>query len=386
MRKLTILYLVLFMAFSAFSLTPLNARAEGDVPVFKVGHVGHDHQIALFVAALEGDKYKEHGVWLKEKKKKEVYGLISKGTEIAELHLLKVGGGSRMPAAMERGEIQIGFGGVAAVAFFRDKGDPFKIICPLQTEGDMLVVKKDLPVEDWDSFIKYLRKRDKPVRIGYKAPVAVAKLIFMAALDEEGISHTTSEKKEEGAKVELVNLQGGKNMMPSLSAGTVDGFVMNQPQVSLAKIKGVGKVVADLAHLPPKGNWIDHPCCCVATTDEMIGKHRSELKQFMRLIYVATHEINSDKEMAAKLTSEWTKLPIEVENDSLPTIEYVAEFRESWKKGMFVWRRIMDDLGKFKKELKDKEDDEFWKLLVDETIMNEAVEEYKAEREDEEEE
>ena len=385
MRKLTILYLVLFMAFSFCSVTPQNASAEGDVPVFKVGHVGHDHQIALFVAALEGDNYKEHGVWLKEKKKKEVYGLISKGTEIAELHLLKVGGGSRMPAAMERDEIHIGFGGVAAVAFFRDKGDPFKIICPLQTQGDMLVVRKDIPAKDWGTFVEYVKKSERPVKIGYKAPVAVAKLIFMAALDEEGISYTTSDKKKEGAKIELVNLQGGKNMVPSLSSGTVDGFVMNQPAVSVAKVKGVGKVVADLSYLPPKGNWIDHPCCCVATTDKMIAQHRPILKQFMKLIYVATEKINADKEKAAKLTSEWTKLPIEVENDSLPTIQYVAEFRESWKKGMFIWRKIMAGLGKFDKDLKGKDDDEFWELLIDETIMDDAVEEYKAEQEDDKE-
>ena len=124
MRKFIICVLVLFVSMFAFSTESRTVLGEdAKIPVLKVGHVGHDHQIALFIAALEGEKYKKYGIWMKMKKYKEVYDLMKGDKAIAELHLLKVGGGSMMPAAMERGEIQVGFGGVAAVAFFRDKGN-----------------------------------------------------------------------------------------------------------------------------------------------------------------------------------------------------------------------------------------------------------------------
>ena len=155
---------------------------------------------------------------------------------------------------------------------------------------------------------------------------------------------------------------------------------MNQPQVSLAKIKKVGKVIADLSDLPPKGRWIDHPCCCIVTTEKVIASHRPILKDFMKLIYIATENVNADKKKAAVLTSKWTKLPIEVEEDSLPTIRYMATFEQSWKKGMFVWKKIMTDLKQLKQDLKDKKDDEFWKILMDDTIMAEAEKEYEAEK------
>jgi len=347
-------------------------------PVLKVGHVGHDHQIALFVAALEGEKFKKQfGLWLKEKKAREVYDLMEGEEALAELHVIKVGGGARMPASMERGEIDVGYGGVAAVAFFRDKGNPFKILCPLHTGGDMLVVRPDLPVKDWASFVEHVKSSQKPLKIGYKAPVAVAKLIFMRALEESGISYRVGDPAGQGVPpggaVELVNLQGGKNMVPSLASGAVDGFVMNQPQVSMAVAKKVGKVVADLADLPPAGKWKDHPCCCIAASEAVIAAHRPALKALMKLTLLATQWINEDKNRASELASTWTKVPLEVERDSVPSITYVAEFTDSWKKGMIVWADIMNEIGKFTKDLKGRTGNEFLELCCDTSLIEEGA-------------
>jgi NitT/TauT family transport system substrate-binding protein len=360
---------------------PVDAGKEGKTPILKVGHVGHDHQIALFIAALEGKRFqKEYGIYLKEKKPREVYDLIEGGKTLAELHIIKVGGGARMPAAMERGEIDVGYGGVAAVAFFRDKGNPMKILCPLQTEGDMLVVRPDLPADDWNSFVKYIKSSPKPLKIGYKAPVAVAKLIFMRALKEEGISYRVLGGKAGGdeaiaGSVELVNLQGGKNMVPSLSSGAVDGFVMNQPQVSMAKVKKIGKVIAELADLPPAGKWKDHPCCCIVAQEEIIKAHRPVLKALMKLTLLATEWINADKIRAAGLAAKWTKIPLDVEKDSVPSIIFLAEFTDSWNQGMIVWADIMDEIGKFTKDLKGKTGDEFLGIICDTSLIEEASKE-----------
>lgn len=363
-----------------------GSEPAGEPPLLRVGHVGHDHQLALYVAALEGEALaRPGGVWLREKKSREVYDLMRGREALARLHLVKVGGGSRMPAAMERGEIDVGYGGVAAVAFFRDKGLAVRILSPLQTEGDMLVVRPDAPAEDWEGFVAWVKASPRPVRVGYKAPVAVAKLIFVRALREASIPFRSQEEEAgdgpAGGSVELVNLQGGGNMVPSLVSGAVDAFVMNQPQVSLAKVRKAGRVVAELADLPPEGLWKDHPCCCIAATEETIRGRRPALEALMTLTLAATAYIRSDPGRAAEKAAAWTKLPVEVERDSVPSIVYLAEFTPSWKKGMHTWADIMNEIGKFQGELKGRKGDAFLDLLCDTSLMDDAARRWKEENE-----
>ncbi len=383
--RIALLFL-LFAIFTVLSSPSVPLAEEAKLPVIKVGHVGHDHHLPLFVAALEGEKLRDCGVWMKEKKPREVYDLMKDDEAVAELQLLKVGGASAMPAAMERGEIHIGFGGVAAVASFRDKGKQFRIIAPLQTQGDMLMVRKELPVTDWGSFVKYAKEAGRPIKIGYKGPVAVAKLIFLAACKEEGITIKSSEGENTAGEgktpmVELVNLIDEKNTLPSLASGIIDGMVVNQPEVSQAVHKGVAKVVADLSDLPPTGLWADHPCCCVCAPADFIAAQRAEIKLFLRLMHAATGRINADKTAAGKLAAQWTKLEEEVEIHSVGTVKYLNEFTESWKKGMIIWAKVMQDLGKYSNDLKDLEGKEFLARLCDFTILDEVAAEVKSENE-----
>ncbi len=368
----------LFMAFVVtlflFVSLPSLIAEEKQVPVIKIGHVGHDHQIALCIAAMQADRFeKEFGVYLKEKKPREVYDLIKDGKVLAEVQVLKVGGGSQMPAAMEKGEIAIGYGGLAAIVYFRDKGNAFKVIAPLHTAGDMLVMKKGIELNSWEEFVKYVKASDKPVKIGYKAPVAVAKIIFERALKEEGIPFGVDVNlKDEAGMVHMINLQGDANMVPSLASGAVDGIVMNQPACSTAKIKGIGHIVCDLEDLPPTGLWKDHACCCIAATDKVMADHPDVVSALLEITVIATDYINEDKKKAAQLAAEWTKLPLEIELDSVPTINYIAEFTEAYIKNLIVWAEIMNEMNQFSGELKDKKGEEFIKLTCKMEPLEEA--------------
>jgi len=309
------------------SLIMLISCGEREIQVLKVGFVGHDHQSALYIACLEHERTKEDaGVWLKEAEYKKHYELIKKGKKIADIELYLSGGGSKMPTLMSQGHFEVGFGGVAAVAFFTDKGSPMKIIAPLHTKGDMLVLQPDNPVKSWEEFAVWAKKSKEPIRIGFKNPVAIAKLIFERALMEEGLTYT-SDKSDRTKDVLMILLKGERNLIPGLQNKIIDGYVSNNPWCAIAETKGVGKCVADLNELPP-GIWEDHPCCCIGATDNAMIQKKETIKEFIKLIILATQYANEDPKRHAELASKWIGTSIEVEEKSLPTSGFTTNLTD----------------------------------------------------------
>ena len=326
---------------------PEPAAPEAEPPLLKVGHVGHDHHLALYVAALEGPRFrKDYGIYLQEVKPQEIYDLVDGTQTLARLQLLKVGGGSQMPAAMSRGEIQIGLGGTPAVAKFADEGQPMRIIAPLQTDGDMLVMHRDSPIADWPGFVGAAKAAEKPLKIGYKAPTAVAKLVFERALKAEDIPYAV-DPADAQAKVILVNFGSEASPVPLLESKALDGFVMNQPGCAVAVHKGLGKVVADLCDLPPKGKWLYHPCCCVAATDETLKAHPGAIKGLLKVLHLAAQIIRDEPAVAVDCAVRWTKTAKEVETASVPTNRYVSEPTDAWIAGMRTWAEMAADIRLF---------------------------------------
>ena len=354
---------------------PAGAAAGGQVPTLRLGHVGHDHHLALYVAALEGERFKtDYGTYLKEVKPREVYDLVDGGKRLARLQFLKVGGGSRMPAAMSRGEIAIGLGGVTAVAKFADQGQPFKILAPLNTDGDMLVMQTDSPIGDWAAFVKAAKKAEKPLRIGYKAPVAVAKLVFERALVAEGIPYGYDRGDTETGVI-LVNFGSEKSPIPLMESGAIDGFVMNQPAVAVAEHKGLAKTVAHLRDLPPEGKWVNHPCCCVSATEETMAAHPDVLKGLLKVILLSTHLINTNQDLAIDCASRWTKYEKAIEQASVPTITYIAEPTDSWVTGMKTWAEMVKEVNLFKDKYAGATPQAFVADVLDLALVREAARE-----------
>jgi NitT/TauT family transport system substrate-binding protein len=362
-----------------FILIILISCAEQEVQVLKVGYVHHDHQSALYVAALEHERTKKDcGTYLKEVAWKKHYELIKKGKKIADVELYESGGGSKMPTLMAQGHFEVGFGGVAAVAFFTDKGSPMKIIAPLHIKGDMLVLQPDNPVSSWEEFVAWVKKTKKPIRIGFKNPVAVAKLIFERALEEEGLTYS-SDQSDRKKDIHMILLKGEKNLVPGLQNKIIDGYVSNNPWCANAEFKGIGKCVADLNLLPP-GIWKDHPCCCIGATDEAMAKKKGVIKEFLKLIILATQYANEDPEKHAQHASKWLGMPIEVEKKSIPTSGFTSNPNEYWKKNMQTWVDEMNRLGKLKDKLKDRKGKEVEGILYDFSALNQAAKELKLEK------
>ena len=368
---------LLIAASLLFMLMPVPALADdGDIPVLRVGHVGHDHQLALYVGAEAGQSIEsKYGAYMKQVKAQEVYDLFDKGRLVARLQMVRVGGGSKMPAALEQGHIDVGLGGLGPVAKFYDKGSDLKVLAPLNNDGDALVMKKGYGVADWKGFVQRVKSSDKPIKIGYKAPMAVAFMILTRALEEEGIPFGHEVLTADGSinKVILVNLQGLKNALPSLVAGLVDGVVVNEPMVSILVHKGVGERVADLTMLPPAGKWEGHPCCVVATRLDALNQKRSIIVSFLKVIAAGGDIIAENKGKALEAESRWTRTSPEVGINSIDNVSYVVAPDAQWLEGVDTWIELMSTSRHFKKRLKGKSAAEIKDNILELGPMTEAL-------------
>ncbi len=368
--KPTVKILVVALLLIVVAILPLSALAKA--PVLKVGHVGHDHHTALYVAALNGDLFKsDYGIYLKEVRAKQLYELYDGDKLICELELYKAGGGSKMPTAMAQGTFDIGFGGVAAVAFFVDKGTPMKIISPLHSKGDMLVVGKDLPPKSWEEFVTYVKNRKEPLRVGFKAPKAIALIILQGALDEVGITYSNDTSVRD-VNVHLINMKGARQLNPGLLNNIIDAYVCNNPFCAIGEEKGMGRCIADLNDLPP-GLWKDHPCCMISAMDEVVKEKRDLVVKFLELIVIATDYMNENPRIAMESASKFLGTTITVEENSIPTSLYLTDpDNEVWWQGVITWAKTMEDLGHIKGELAGKTNEEIDRLLLDFSLIKEA--------------
>jgi len=338
----------------------------------KIGHVGHDHHLALFVALDSLDRYEaETGIKLKAIKDKEFYQLYKNNRKIADIEVKKVGGGSKMPVALSQEVIDMACGGAAPVLVLIDKGAPIRLIAPLHSKGDMFVMKKSSEVKTWKDFVKLAKSSKKPIRIGYKSPAAVAKIILEDAMKHEGITFSTNLSKTD-VNVHLINVKGGGRLNTSLANSIIDGYTGNNPFPAIGESKGILKVICDLEELPP-GRFKNHPCCCVAASEDAIKNKSEAIEAMLVLMNKASNSINKDNAEVLKIASRWIGTTPEVEKQSVATSGYSMNPSEEWHKTMSVWADAMNKLGIFTESLEGLKEPKLAEKAYDFTILNKAV-------------
>lgn len=353
MKKILIFLMILGLGLAGCSKdSPEQASpaAQPEPVTLKVGHVGHDHQLALYVVCDHAAQFSKTGIELKTIEDQKFYELYDGGRKIADVEIVLVGGGSKMPAALAQGIIDIGFGGVAAVMSSADSGAPVKLISPLHSKGDMFVVKPDSAVNTWNDFVTLAKQTQTPLRIGYKDPVAVAKLLFEDALRHEGISFTQDPAQTE-AKVLMVNVKGGGKLNSSLAGDLIDGYVGNNPFPAIAVEKNMAKIVCDLEDLPP-GHFRNHPCCCIAANETALTEKAAAIEAMLILCQQATTMINQDLDAAVTAAVRWIGTSEAVERMSIPTSGYSMAPDTVWQATMDKWIEAMNALDNFQGQFK----------------------------------
>jgi NitT/TauT family transport system substrate-binding protein len=339
----------------------------------KLGHVAHDHHLALYVALDNAEQYAgETGISVKTVRDRKLYKLFNGEREVADLQIVKVGGGAKMPTALAQGVIDVGLGGVAPVLAASDRGAPVKLIAPLHSKGDMLVVRIDLPADTWQELMTRIKKSDVPFRVGYKNPMAVAKLVLEDALTQEGISFSGDPSRAD-VRVHMINVKGGGKLNASLAEGLVDGYVGNNPFPAIGVEKGIGKIVCDLEDLPP-GRFRNHPCCCVAAnTQALIGKEEAVVALLVLLLR-ANETINGDLDAGVNSACRWIGTSEDVERASIPTSGYSLEPDTEWHGCMSVWFDAMNELDTFQGRLKGLQEAEAAAVAYDLSFLEKAEE------------
>ncbi|KPK75605.1 MAG: hypothetical protein AMJ79_10700 [Phycisphaerae bacterium SM23_30] len=336
-----------------------------------LGHVSHDHHLALYVAADYAAEYaKESGINLNAVEDKKFYQLTDGDRKVADVEIVMVGGGSKMPAALAQNIIEVGYGGVAPVLAFVDQGTPIKLIAPLHYKGDMFVVKPHFPAQTWPEFVAYAKTVDQPIRIGYKSPVACAKVIFEEALKFEGIPFG-SDPAQTDIKVLMINTNGGDKLNTSLGGDLIDGYAGNNPFPAIAVEKKIGRIVCDLEDLPP-GTFQNHPCCCIAARTDALRNKSEAIIDLLVLFIQANGTINTDLEKAVASATKWIGTSETVEKMSIPTSGYSLEASEEWYGTMAKWIEVMDGMDQFRGQLKGKTVEEAAEITYDFTLLQKA--------------
>jgi len=373
MKKFICLFFLLFI-FTAFlpgCKQKDDTRVQPEPVTIKLGHVGHDHHAALFVAFDNAADYaKESGISVKVINDRKFYELFDKGQKVADVEIVKVGGGSKMPTALAQNVIEVGFGGVAPVLASVDSGAPVKLISPLHYKGDMFVVRPDFEAKSWEEFVTMARASEKPLRIGYKNPVAVAKLVFEEALNYEGITFG-GDLSQTDLQVHMVNVNGGSKLNVSLGSGLIDGYAGNNPFPAIAVEQGIGRIICDLEELPP-GTFRNHPCCCIAANTNILQEKSKAIVNLLVLFLQANETINSDPDKTVASAVRWIGTSESVEKMSIPTSGYSMEPSALWHRTMGKWMEAMNGLGIFRGKLQGLEPEEIPEVAYDLSLLETA--------------
>jgi len=259
---------------------------------------------------------------------------------------------------------------VAPVLAAVDSGAPIKLISPLHYKGDMFVLRPDFKAENWEEFVAIAKTTENPLRIGYKNPMAVAKVIFEEALKHEGITFG-GDLSQTDLQIHMVNVNGGSKLNVSLGSGLIDGYVGNNPFPAIAVEKNIGKIICDLEELPP-GTFRNHPCCCIAAGAGALKNKSEAIVDLLVLFLQANETINSDLKSAVNSAVRWIGTSESVERMSIPTSGYSMESSAQWHQAMNKWIEAMNGLDIFRGKLQGLKPDEVSLAAYDLSLLESA--------------
>lgn len=275
-RILNVLIIVFVIIFLAYNTYHYIKTQEKDI---YVGYLPSNHHAAAFVAA-EMNMYSKADL---------------------KVNLIPFRSGRDITVAMEKGQIDVAYCGIAPATEAISKGDPIKIVAPVNNGGSGIVIPLNHSLNTSEAFI------DKTVAI--PAVGSVQDVLLHDLLQDNNINPS---------QLNIIEME--TPLMPaSLKNGKIDAYVAWEPYVTAANISGYGTVL-----LYSDEWWSNHPCCVVIASDNFIKNNPSELSRFLKVHVKATTFIENNPEKASEIVSKKLGASLILENESLKHLNYTC--------------------------------------------------------------
>lgn len=297
-----------------------------ELPTLSIGYMYSNHQAPLVVAGSLGEKLGD--VYLREVNEKENYVLVKDGKDVANVNLVHCTNGGEVMTMMVQGQLELALSSFGLPVTNNDQGADIKVLSPIHADGIGLVGSKNLTeVNDWDSFIKYAKEQEAPVKVGYHSPANAPVILFEEALSVNEVKWT-EDPADTSADVLMINLKGTENLFPALESGEVDAWVGPSPWPEQALLQDRGKLIIDLSELPPTGRWTSFPCCVFSASQKALDSNRDEIVVFYELLTAAAEYANKEKESAGTIVSEWMGTDLKAAQNTRTV--FTTEVNDNW--------------------------------------------------------
>ena len=361
------------------ALSPLAPRlAWSSIPTFKLAYILSDHHAPLMVAATHGELFQEkYNTWLKPITPAKLYELYEDGSVIARVQLIPTKKGSDVEKLVGQGSVDMAVSGTQAIMMSIDKGVDTKIISPLQTAGNVFVLKKEIPVETWQAFVSHVKGQGKQFKMGMPGPHTVSAIIYRSALDYEGISYTedASDKK---ADILFINMKGHGNLVAALNNNITDGIIGAQPFPSVTIDQGIGRLILNLQDVPPAKRWTGHACCSLEATGSFMKSSPELTSRVLSLMALGVEVANTRKDLTAQSCAEWLGVSESVETVAMQSMDYTTVASEQWVESVNTYARTMDGMGMFTGALRGAQGAALESAAFDFSLMNNVTRQLKA--------
>lgn len=344
---------------------------KSNLPSLYLGYVFTTHHTTLMVAAMKGETFKDSGVFLKPLVPKQKYQLISsEGKPLAVINLIVSKSGSETATLFAMNRMDMGMASSTAFMSGIDKGTHMKMICPLHVDGMSMVFPADSKINGYEDVAKAIKGSALPFKIGYHSPTSAPRVVFEGALHKAGFK-ITGNPNDVDADILMVDLKSTANLIPSLLSHQVDCWIGPAPHPAVSESKHVGHIGLDSRDLPPKGDWIDFPCCVMGASDQLIAEHPEVVQAMTDLVTNVSEWSNANKAEAAKISAGW--LGVSAQAIEKSSIIYTTNPSANWLKGEGVFLSMLNSMNKFKGQMKDKDIADATPILYDFSFVKKSL-------------
>lgn len=346
---------------------PAFAEDNKEVPVVNFAWDFDLHGSALLAAVVKGEDFKDSGYYFKTVIDKQQYELYKGQEKIALVNTIVTKGSSETAVMMGQGRIDCCVNSSTGMMSGYDQGTDIQMLCPIHVDGISLVFAPGSEVYGWEAVEKTIKDSPVPFRIGFHSPTSAPRVLVQAALERSGLK-VTLDPNDEKADVLLVNLNGSKNLLSSLTNNIVDAWTGPSHHPELAENMGFGKIALKLKDFPPQGQWLDFPCCVFAASKKFITEQPEIVQGLVNLLTWSANWCQNNRDEAAPILAGIIGVPEDVVKKA--EIVFTTKPTQKWLEGEGLYVEMLNRLGMFDGRMKGKKFDEVKDVIFNFQFIN----------------